>query len=93
MGLQAADKKEVKLTGKILCAKCALGESKKCQTAIQVKQGGKTVTYFFLDKGHKEPYHEAICGSEGKQGTVTGTVSEKAGKKYITPKKVVYAKK
>jgi hypothetical protein len=91
-GVQAADK-VVTLKGTILCAKCALKETKKCQTAIQVKEGGKTVTYYFLDKGMKEDYHEEVCGTAGKPGTVTGVVSDKDGKKYITPKKVVYAKK
>ena len=90
-GVGAADK-EVALKGTILCAKCSLKEGKKCQTAIQVKEAGKTVTYYLLDKGNKEDYHEAVCGGEKKEGTVTGVVSEKDGKKYITPKKVQYAK-
>jgi hypothetical protein len=93
VGLRAQDKKEVTLKGTILCARCALKESKKCQTAIQVKEGTKTVTYYFLDKGNKEDYHEEVCGGEKMKGTVKGTLSEKEGKKYITPKKVEYAKK
>jgi hypothetical protein len=92
-GVQAQGKKEVTLKGTILCARCALKQSKTCQTAIQVKEGGKTVTYYFLDKGHKEDYQEAVRGGDKKAGSVTGTVSEKGGKKYITPKKVVYDKK
>jgi len=98
VAVQAADKaeetkKEVTLKGTILCAKCALKETKKCQTAIQVKEGGKTVTYYFVDKGHAEDYHEEVCGGDKKVGTVKGTVSEKEGKKYVTPRKVEYAKK
>ncbi len=85
--------KEVTLKGTILCAKCSLKESKKCQTAIQVKEGGKTVTYYLDDKGNKEEYHEPVCGGDRQEGTVIGTVTEKAGKKYITPTKVEYAKK
>ena len=92
-GLLAQDKKEVTLKGTILCARCALKEARKCQTAIQVKEKGKTVTYYFLDKGTKESYHEEVCGGDRKEGTVRGVVSEKEGKKYITPKKVTYAKK
>jgi hypothetical protein len=86
-------KRSETLKGTILCARCALKETKKCQTAIQVKEGGKTVTYYFLDKGHSEDYHEEVCGGGKKPGSVTGIVSEKEGKKYITPKKVVYDKK
>jgi hypothetical protein len=91
---RAADK-EVTLKGKIMCAKCELKlkDVKKCQTVIQVKEGDKEVVYFFKDKGNKEEYHEAVCGGGVKEGTVTGTVTEKDGKKWITPKKVEYAKK
>jgi hypothetical protein len=85
--------KEVTLKGQILCAHCALKEGDKCQTAIQVKEGDKTVTYYFSDKGEGEPYHAAICGGERKEGTVVGKVSEQGGKKMITPTKVDYAKK
>jgi len=93
-GLQAGgQQKEVTLKGKILCAMCALKETKTCQTAIQVKEDKKTVTYYFDDKGPEEKYHETVCGGgEGKAGTVVGTVTEKDGKKLIRPKKVEYAK-
>jgi hypothetical protein len=93
VGLRAQEKKEVTLKGTILCAKCALKEAKKCQTAIQVKEDGKTVTYYLDDKGMKEEYHEPVCGGERKEGTVIGGVSEKEGKKWIKPRKVEYAKK
>src|SRR3954464_5016184 len=86
LGLQADDKKEVTLKGTILCAKCSLNETPKCTNAIKVKEDGKDVVYYFNDKGAKESYHKAICQSE-KEGTVTGTVSEKDGKKTITPAK------
>ncbi len=85
--------KEVTLKGTILCAKCSLKEAKTCTTAIQVKEGDKTVTYLFDDNGNKEEYHEAVCGGDKKEGTVIGTISEKDGKKYIKPSKVEYAKK
>jgi hypothetical protein len=87
----AADK-EVTLTGKIMCAKCELKQAKKCQTVIQVQEAGKSVTYWFLDKGNKEDYHEAVCGGGRKDGSVTGIVTEKDGKKWIAPKKVIYRK-
>jgi hypothetical protein len=94
VGLYAEDKpKEVTLKGTILCASCALKETKACQTAIQVKEDGKTVTYYFDDKGKKEDYHDTVCGGDKREGTVTGTVAEKDGKKWIKPSKVEYAKK
>jgi type 1 fimbria pilin len=45
--------KEVTIKGTVLCAMCALKETSKCQTAIQLKEGEKTVTYYFEDKGEK----------------------------------------
>lgn len=84
--------KEVTVKGTILCAMCALKETNKCQTAIQMKEGEKTVTYYFDDKGDKEGHHDPVCGGERKQGSVAGKVTERDGKKYITPSKVEYAK-
>jgi hypothetical protein len=88
---RAADK-EVTLKGKVMCAKCELKEGKKCQTVIKVKEDGKDVVYYFLDKGAKEDYHEEVCGGGQKEATVVGMVTEKDGKKWVTPKKVEYAK-
>src|SRR5207249_9337519 len=70
-----------------------LKETKKCVTAIRVKEGDKTVTYYLQDKGNGEEYHEAVCGGEKKKGTVVGTVSMKDGKKWVKPSKVEYATK
>jgi hypothetical protein len=90
----AQDKaKDVTLKGTVLCAKCALKEGTACQTAIQVKENGKDVVYYFKDKGSSESYHEEVCGGEKSEGTVMGSVTEKDGKKWIAPKKVEYAKK
>ncbi len=94
-GLRAEDKKEVTLKGTILCAKCALKEKgvTKCTTAIQVKEDGKDVVYYFDDKGAKEEYHEEVCGGATKEGTVTGVVHKHDGKLMIKPSKVEYTKK
>jgi hypothetical protein len=81
-------KKEVTLEGKITCAKCDLGVEKKCATVIVAKEDGKDVTYYFDAKGDKAN-HKEICQS-AKDGKVTGTVSEKDGKKWITVSKVEF---
>jgi hypothetical protein len=85
--------KEVTLKGTMMCAHCALNEGDKCQNVLQVKEGDKTVNYYFVDKGNGESYHAEICGGGKKDATVVGKVSEQAGKKMITPSKVEYAKK
>lgn len=85
----SADDKEVKVTGTLVCGKCALKETAKCSNVLQVKEGGKTVNYYLDDKGMKEPYHEGVCGGDKIEGvTVTGTVTEKDGKKTLKPTKV-----
>ena len=85
----ADDKKEVKLTGTLVCGKCGLKQTPKCSNVLQVKEGDKTVNYFLDDQGNKEAYHEGVCGGEKVEGvTVTGAATEKDGKKYIKPTKV-----
>ena len=83
--VSAADK-EVTLKGTITCAKCDLGVESKCATVIKVKEGDKDVVYYFDADAHKKN-HGPICKTP-KEGTVTGTVSEKDGKKVVTVTKV-----
>jgi hypothetical protein len=91
-GLQAAEQadKETTLKGKITCAKCELKQAAKCATVIVVKEKDKDVVYYFDDDSHKK-FHDDIC-TKGKSGKVTGTVSEKDGKKTIKASKVEYDK-
>jgi hypothetical protein len=85
----AEDKKEVKLTGTLVCGKCNLKMTPKCSNVLQVKEGDKVVNYFLDDKGMGETYHEGVCGGDKVEGvTVTGSVTEKDGKKYVKPTKV-----
>ena len=85
----ADDKKEVKLTGTLVCGKCQLKLTPKCSNVLQVKEGEKVVNYFLDDKGNGEPYHEGVCGGDKVENvTVTGTVAEKDGKKWVKPTKV-----
>jgi|SRR6516162_2647001 hypothetical protein len=85
-GVNAADKKT--LEGTITCAKCDLKEAKACHTVIKVKECDKDVVYYFDEAGSKK-YHKPIC-QEAKEGKVTGTVSEKDGKKIIKVTKVEF---
>jgi len=85
-----AQTKEVKLTGKVTCAKCDLKIEKDCATVVVVKEGGKDVLYYFDEKSSKAN-HDAICQT-GREGTVTGTVSEKDGKKHVAVTKVAFKK-
>jgi hypothetical protein len=81
--------KQVKLTGTLVCGKCNLHQAKKCTNVLRVKDGTKTVNYWLADKGNGETYHEGVCGGGTVEHvTVTGTLTEKDGKKVVTPTKV-----
>ena len=98
-----ADPKSLKALGKLgeelnecgaAVARCIIQDPYVSKDHVHVLEleGGKDVTYYFADKGNKEAYHEEVCGGGKKEGTVTGVVAEKDGKKWITPSKVAYAK-
>ena len=92
--LSADDKKEVKVTGTLVCGKCQLKETAKCSNVLQVKEKDKVVNYYLDDKGNGETYHEGVCGGDKVENvTVTGTATEKDGKKRIKPTKVELTKK
>ncbi len=38
--------KEATITGNMVCGKCTLHVTDKCQNVVQVKKDGKTVNYF-----------------------------------------------
>ncbi len=84
--------KEVTIVGTITCAKCDLKLEKSCMTVIKGKikdkDGDKEAVYYFDTKTGKDN-HKKIC-TEAKEGTVTGTVAEKDGKKIITVTKVEF---
>lgn len=92
---KAEDKKDKveakKFEGTLTCTKCALSETKACGHALIVKEGGKDVKYYLVDKGGKEAYHKSCCTGDVK-ATVTGKPGEKDGKKVIEEPKVEVAK-
>lgn len=86
----AADN-EVTITGKGMCAKCALHEQDHCQTVIQTKEHGKTVTYYLADNPTSKDFHDNVC-KKSEKVTATGSVSEENGKKILTVSKIEEAK-
>jgi hypothetical protein len=75
---RAEDDKEQTLKGTITCAKCDLKLIKgKCHTVVKVKD-----TVYWFDPAGSKKYHKPVC-TEAKEGTVTGVVSEKEGKKWV----------
>jgi hypothetical protein len=82
---------EVKtVTGEAVCAKCALGETAKCQNTVTSDEGGKKVTYYLVTNKFFKTAHGplGICKAEkgsGPKVKVTGDVEEKDGKMTLTP--------
>jgi len=87
----AADK-ELTLHGEAKCAKCALKETAKCQTVIQVKDHGKTVNYYLTANDAAKKFHHSVC-SETKEVTATGKDKVVNGKHEFTATKIDLAKK
>jgi hypothetical protein len=84
----AATAEEATLTGKVMCAKCALkkADATKCQDVLVVKTGDKTAEYYVEKNAVAEKFGH-VCGGE-KPAVVTGAVSEKDGKTWIAPSKM-----
>jgi hypothetical protein len=81
-------KKEVTLKGEAKCAKCALGESKKCADVLQVKgKDGKTMTYWIAKNDVSKDFHSNVCQSTAKL-TAVGAVGEIDGKKVLVASKL-----
>jgi hypothetical protein len=78
---------EKTIKGTITCAKCDLKLVQKCHTVIKAKDG--TVYWFDKTSPDYKKNHQKIC-QEAKEGSVTGTVTEKDGKKYIKTEKVEF---
>jgi len=85
--------KEVTITGTMVCGKCTLHITDKCQNVVQVTQDGKTVNYFLKQNKVSKAAHAPICDAgNSEKVTVTGTVKEKDGKEMMTPTKIVVDK-
>lgn len=83
-----ADDTAVTLKGTMTCAKCGLHQSDTCQSVLQVKDGDATVTYYIADSDASKDTHEKVCKGAVDNVTITGTVADKDGKKWITPTKI-----
>jgi Family of unknown function (DUF6370) len=79
-------------TGDAVCAKCALKETKACQNTLKVKEDGKDVTYYLEGDVSKKAHGKLGICTASKDAPikvkVTGTASEKDGKKVIEVSKI-----
>jgi hypothetical protein len=79
----------VTLTGKVMCAKCTLkkADAKECQDVLVVKDAKGTTAEYYLVKNAVQEKFGHVCTGE-KPATVTGTVTEKDGKKWLEATKM-----
>ena len=68
--------------------KCELHETKTCQNVLKVSENGKDVLYYLNANAVSKASHKDVCSAPKENVTVTGTVSEKDGKKVIEATKV-----
>jgi hypothetical protein len=85
LAVQADDKEVKEITGEGQCAKCSLKETPKCVNAVVVEEDGKKTTYY-MDMENKiaKDFHGKVCQDKVKV-KVKGEVTEKDGKKVISP--------
>ncbi|HEU5119036.1 MAG TPA: DUF6370 family protein [Isosphaeraceae bacterium] len=80
---------EKTIKGTAECAKCTLKETKQCQTAVKVEEGGKTVTYYLTQTAAAKKFHKNICPpGSSKKVEVTGDAKEVDGKQVIEPETI-----
>ena len=77
------------LSGTLVCAKCALkkADAHECQDVLIVADAKGAKTEYYVTKNEVAEKSGEACTLEIK-ATVTGSVSEKDGRKWITPSKI-----
>jgi hypothetical protein len=76
-------------TGSLLCAKCSLNkpDAHDCQDVLIVTDATGTKTEYYITKNAVAEKAGEACTQEIK-ATVTGSVSQKDGKTWLTPSKI-----
>jgi hypothetical protein len=79
--------------GEMVCAKCFLKrpDAKECQDVLMVGDAKKPTAEYYVTKNDVSKETGEAC-MEPMKVTMTGTVSEKDGRKWITASKIVKEK-
>ncbi len=75
--------------GTLVCAKCYLKkpDAKECQDVLLVPSDGGAKTEYYIEKNDVAKKAGEACTTEVK-ARVTGTLSQKDGKTWLTPSKI-----
>lgn len=84
---------EETLTGKIMCAMCTLkkADAKECQDVLVVTDAKGGTTEYYVEKNAVAKKAGDVC-TGAVAATITGTVSEKDGRKWIAASKIEHTK-
>jgi len=76
-------------TGSLMCAMCVLkkADAHECQDVLIVADAKGAQTEYYITKNDVAEKAGEACMQEVK-ATITGTVSEKDGRKWLTPSKI-----
>jgi hypothetical protein len=77
------------LSGSLMCAKCMLkkADAHECQDVLIVTDAAGAKTEYYLTKNDVTAQAGEACTQEIR-ATVTGTVSEKDGRKWLTASRI-----
>ena len=80
---------EETVNGKVMCGKCSLkkADADKCQDVLVTKDAEGKTTEYYVEKNEAAKAFGHTCKGE-KPAVVTGTVTEKDGKKWIAATKM-----
>jgi hypothetical protein len=80
---------EETISGKLMCAKCTLkkADATQCQDVLVAQDSAGKATEYYVEKNDVAKAYGHTCKGE-KPAVVTGTVSEKDGKKWIAASKM-----
>jgi hypothetical protein len=79
--------------GELVCAKCYLkkADATECQDVLLVKDAKGATTEYYITKNDVSKESGEAC-TEAQPATVTGAVSTKDGRHWLTATKIVKAK-
>lgn len=89
MAIGSAEAADRTFTGKIVCAQCTLkkADAHECQDVLLVTGDTNKTTEYYIVKNDVAKEAGEACTAQ-VPATVTGTVSEKDGKKWIAATKI-----